>query len=424
MTADTKAQAAPAAGGSTAASDRFNRRRDAFIDAATEIMNLDGVSGMTLADVASRLGMTTPSVRYYFRKKEDLAAACLLRAIERFDAMIDEAAREASPAARLSRFVGLYLELLRKTRLNEAPPIAHFSEIRTLVAQGSEAVAAAYYDLFRRMRGLFRTPEFEWMGRDERNLRTHLILAIVVWVPAWISRYDPEDHATIAERISDALLHGFQAGLPGPWTPPARLPPFIEPPQDNGKTLSSDLFLSAATQLINDQGYRGASIEKIATHLGVTKGAFYHHHEAKDDVVVACFQRTYDIVERAQRAAIELPGTGWDRLAAVSCGLAEFQFSAQGPLLSNAAISALPEQVARRMMLSWDRVSDRFTLMISQGMIDGSIRPMDASVAAQVVNAGINAAVRASDWAPHLDLDPSGVGPLYIAPMLRGVFSR
>ncbi|MDN8891457.1 helix-turn-helix domain-containing protein, partial [Staphylococcus aureus] len=52
-------------------------------------------------------------------------------------------------------------------------------------------------------------------------------------------------------------------------------------------------FLQAATRLINERGYRGASVERIASELNVTKGSFYHHLEAKDDLVLACFRRSF-----------------------------------------------------------------------------------------------------------------------------------
>ena len=55
---------------------RFSRKRDAIVAAATELLNYRGVRGMTLALVAERVGLITTSVTYYFKKKDELAAAC------------------------------------------------------------------------------------------------------------------------------------------------------------------------------------------------------------------------------------------------------------------------------------------------------------------------------------------------------------
>src|SRR3546814_10036052 len=53
-------------------------------------------------------------------------------------------------------------------------------------------------------------------------------------------------------------------------------------------------FLRAATRLINELGYRGASVQRIASELNVTKGSFYHHLDAKDDLAPACYKRSFD----------------------------------------------------------------------------------------------------------------------------------
>ncbi len=60
------------------------------------------------------------------------------------------------------------------------------------------------------------------------------------------------------------------------------------------QSAAQETFLIAATRLINERGYRGASVEKISERLNVTKGSFYYHHDTKDDLVVACFKRSFD----------------------------------------------------------------------------------------------------------------------------------
>ena len=64
-----------------------------------------------------------------------------------------------------------------------------------------------------------------------------------------------------------------------------------------------EAFLLAATRLINQLGYRGASVQRIASELNVTKGSFYHHLDAKDDLVAACYRRSFDTITAAQQLA-------------------------------------------------------------------------------------------------------------------------
>src|SRR3546814_16881626 len=64
-------------------------------------------------------------------------------------------------------------------------------------------------------------------------------------------------------------------------------------------------------------GYRGASVQRIASELNVTKGSFYHHLDAKDDLVIACYKRSFDTIAEAQRLADERGGTHWRRLSSI-----------------------------------------------------------------------------------------------------------
>src|SRR5271169_954263 len=120
-------QAAP-----PASTDRYNKKKEAIIAAAAGILNRRGVRGMTLADVAASVDLITTSVTYYFKKKEDLAVACYLRGIERFDALIVDALGRADPPKRLLAFLESYLVLHRRIREGEEAPIAVFNDIRAL----------------------------------------------------------------------------------------------------------------------------------------------------------------------------------------------------------------------------------------------------------------------------------------------------
>ena len=79
-----------------AGTKRFRAKRDAILAAAAEAINEQSAKGMTFADVARRVGLNTTSVTYYFKRKEDLAAACFENTLERLHAMLDEALAEAT----------------------------------------------------------------------------------------------------------------------------------------------------------------------------------------------------------------------------------------------------------------------------------------------------------------------------------------
>ncbi|MFZ5669389.1 MAG: TetR/AcrR family transcriptional regulator [Pseudomonadota bacterium] len=408
--------AAPAASAATA---RYAAKKEAILAAATTILNRQGVKGMTLADVAAEVGLITTSVTYYYRRKEDLAAACFLRGVDIFQGLAREAMTVAGARERLARFLELFFDLARRIRLKEASPIVAFGEMRALKEPLRTEVAEAFNDLFRTIRGFFDDPEFAGLDRRETTARTHLLLEQAFWTVTWLRRYDVEDYPRIRERMFDILSGGLAVGARA-WTPPPLPDPSPAPAATDD--VSRETFLVAATRLINRKGYRGASVEDISAALNVTKGSFYHHNEAKDDLVAECFERTFAVMRNAQLAARGLRADQWTRLAAAASALVEYQLSDHGPLLRSSAIGALPAELRHETVERYNRVSDRFAGMISDGIAEGSIRAVDPLVAAHMLSSMLNAAASLGVWAPGLRRDEAAA--LFARPLLLGVFTR
>ncbi|MDO9223928.1 MAG: TetR/AcrR family transcriptional regulator [Caulobacter sp.] len=405
----------------TAATARYAAKKEAILSAATTILNRQGVKGMTLADVATEVGLITTSVTYYYRKKEDLAAACFMRGIDIFNALAVEAAAVPGARARLERFLELFFDLSRRIRTREAPPIVAFGEMRALKEPFRSTVSDAFNDLFRNIRGFFDDPEFAGLDRREATARTHLLLEQAFWTVTWLRRYDIEDYPRLRDRMFDILSGGLAVGA-RPWNPPALPEPSPPDTAPHGVDVSGETFLVAATRLINRKGYRGASVEDISAELNVTKGSFYHHNDAKDDLVARCFERTFGIMRTLQFAARELKTDQWTRLAAAASALVRYQLSDRGPLLRASAMSALPTELRQDTVEGYSRVSDRFAGMISDGIAEGSIRPVDPLVAAHMLSSMLNAAASLGMWTPGLDEQEAAA--LFARPLLMGVFTR
>lgn len=389
---------------------KYNLRKDAIIRVATDLMNHKGVRGMTHALVAAELGLVPRAVGYYFRRKEDLAAACYARSIERMDAHIGEALKQASPADALGAFVRLFFESQRQVAVADIEPIAWFEEMRTLSDEGT---GRAFTDMFRKVRRIFSMPGAPPFGRAECNARAHLLLSQMFWAVLWLPRYNPEDYARMAERTVDILLNGM-ASPDMRWTPPALA---VGSEDETGPD-----FLTAGTELINENGYLGASVDKIAARLNVTKGSFYHHNETKDELVEHCFARTWDILREAQQMADAAAPNGLMNLAAQAIAMVGGQVSGKRPLLRTSALAAAPEDMRPRLMAGFDRITARYTSVISDGIDDGSVRRLDVSIAAQLVSGTINAAAELRHWAPGLT--PHTAEVYYVRPIFTGLLSH
>ena len=94
---------------------QYEAKREAFVRAAVEELNRKGVRGMTLGDVAARLNLVPTGVIYYFKSKEELAAAAFLKGIARFDLLIAAgSAGGDDPADRVHALVHAYFAFKRE----------------------------------------------------------------------------------------------------------------------------------------------------------------------------------------------------------------------------------------------------------------------------------------------------------------------
>jgi AcrR family transcriptional regulator len=396
---------------------KFHKRKDMILQAAVEVINAKGVKGMTLGDVASKLGLVPTAVIYYFRSKEELAASCFHRSIEIYDGLAEQAKQAKTAREALASFVRGFFEHRRKIALGEAEQMAVFNDVRAL---HDASLGRAYETMFRRTRDLLlKSREFGRLERVACNARVHLLLSQLFWSVVWIDRYEPEDYGRLADHTLDILENGL-ARTPAQWAP-RPLPSHPTPAAQSG-TEGREVFLRAATVLINEQGYVGASVQKISEHLNVTKGAFYHHNEAKDDLVEACFARTLDIMRHAQRVAAEVTKTGYENLAAVCAALFDHQLTGKAPLLRTSALTSVPENIHKQLITRFDRVSGRFSLVFSDGIADGSLRPVDATIAAQMITAMINASAEVHHWAPGIT--PQNGAQVYVRPLFEGLLTR
>ncbi len=423
---------------------RFAEKRELILDGAARLFNRRGIKAGTLAEVAASVGLATNSLTYYHRKKEDLVCACLARSIDAITQVIHQAAHAATLAGRLGAFVHGFVALMADVAEQRRPALIFFGDMRALPQPQAGPVFAAYVEMFRSLRRLLRPgvgdglhghrpqgdagPGAVLLTLDARralNARTHLLLAEMLWARAWLNRFEPSDYPRVATAITDILLHGLAA--PGQAWPAAKmvtgLPdppagPCASAPADD----LADAYLRTATGLINDHGVGGASVQRIAATLALTKGSFYHHHDTKHGLVDACFERSFALIRRVQLTALAAPGNGWQRLLAATLPLVNVQDPAlancQGPLLRLTAWTELPGSLRWQKFSTMGQLGERYAALVTSGMIDGSIRLVDPAVAAQLISGMINGLAESAHWVPAGGQQP--LAALIARPLLLG----
>ena len=404
----------PESPGTARETRRFQEKKQLVLDAASALINEKGTAGMTLAAVAEAVGLNTASVTYYFKRRDDLAVACYHRALERIEEMVAEAAQAPDPRARVRRYLELNIELLRQVRAGEARPITVLSDIRTMDDPVRVTLSDRYRVIMRRVRGFFG-PDGDAANKARLVARVHVLLENVYWLPAWLGDYSSHDFPRVIERMMQMFEQGFV-----PDGAASGVATALDIALDDEGGQAQQKFLQAATRLINERGYRGASVERIASELNVTKGSFYHHLEAKDDLVLACFRRSFETVTRAQRQA-DGAGHNWrERLHIALATLLDVQFSERGPLLRTTALQALPAEFREGVIDSSNRMARRFAGMIADGISEGSIRAVDPMIASQMLMCTINSAYELRGWAAQMR--PADAIATYASTLATGLF--
>jgi AcrR family transcriptional regulator len=410
------AAAPDAKGGEKQLSAKYVQKREQILQRAAEQFNLMGVKGATLETVAQSVNLNLTSIRHYFLKKDDLVAECYLRSIAVHAERLKKSLSAGPPEARVRDMIARHFEFRRRIREGKAPEVMIFGDLRSLSGLHADKVWPTYVDLFRTVRSIVADSQEINDDRKRVNARAHMLISQLMRAVFWLPKYEVEELGRVEDRFTDILVNGVGGPKAGC---KACLAPLEEgPPPDR---ISRESFLRVATVLINEQGYRGASVERIAARLNVTKGSFYHHLDAKVDLVVECFNRNYDLLRKAQRNAIASEIKGLDQACSAAAALIRRQQTDAGPLLRNSALMSVDPDTRTRMLDQMENIVDRFSDMISDGMIDGSARRCDARIAGQMLMAQINSASELRNWVPDVNADTCV--DLYVRPIFRGLWS-
>lgn len=402
----------PTRGGHAAKTARFARKRSAVIDAATRVMNSRGVRGMTFVEVAEAVDLSTSSITYYFRFKEQLAAAAFTETLRRIEALVESAAQAPTPSARVDAYVSQYFDLLRNIEQGHERPIAILSDMRALDDSVRIPLAEQYSAIFRRIRAFFGEPASD-QHRALNTARAQVLTESMYWLPMWLFTYAYGDFDRVRLRMLDLFEKGL-APHQSAWSPQ-----LIEIDREGAAAKGQANFLRVATRLISERGYRGASVERIAAELNVTKGSFYHHLDAKDDLVLACFRHSYATIASVLKA--EVDGAPWHRLSSMIATLLDIQLDGQWPLLRTTALQTLPADVRLQVVARSDRMALRLAGIIADGISEGGIRPTDPIIASQAIMPSLNAAYELHNWAGRFG-DRKRAVAVYASTLAYGLF--
>ena len=398
----------------------------AVLSCAAKLFNTKGARSTTLADVASRLGLTKTSLYYYVSNKEDLIYQCYDANMRQAHAQLDAAeAACGDPSTCLMTFLESQINTTLRALDGEGDFYAAPLEVASLKEEHRLALEEEYRRLLRRLIDLLNR------GIDLGNFRPcnpvitiRAMIGALDWSFHWLYEM-PRDRAnTVIDVLRDLFTNGLLCSpdsqslqmAPQSLTFSAEDEAFDREAQNR---LKQEAFLKAGTRCFNQKGFSGTSLDEIAEQLQVSKGAFYYHFANKEALLTQCFDYTLDRLEQIIKGIEQLKTSPASKLALACHHIFVLQNSEQGPLVHFNAITALPPAVRQRLLARLAAVHRTLETAIIEATADGEFRAVSAGIVIQLLTGALNAAMDLEVWQPIDDIDQRAAD--YFAVFFRGL---
>jgi AcrR family transcriptional regulator len=391
---------------------QHDAKRIAILSEAAMLFNTQGVRATTLGDIAERLGLTKTSLYNYVKTKEELIYQCYMTALERHHATLDEVLREQdSTLDILSAFHSRQFENWLAAREGRGSYTSAFPEIASLQQPRRGEVEAQYVAMFKRVRQIIRDGVAAGELRQcETTSIARGFLGSIPWAFNGFEELTREQVRGYARQSLDILFHGLSAASGEYSFAPLQRESWVDGQRavfdkQEQNRLKQEAFFKVGTWFFNRQGFAGTSLDEIAEQLNVSKGAFYYHIKNKEDLLFNCYIYSLDITDGIHEWAARSEGSGLEKVGNICRRIYHVQNSDEGPLIRYSSLKALPVRRRNKILKRMHATIHSFGDFIREGIADGSIRPVDALVAENMIAGAVNASMDMKSWRRIDDID-------------------
>jgi AcrR family transcriptional regulator len=270
-------------------------RRAQLVEAAAQQFYRLGFYRVSMADVATAVGVTAPAIYRYFRSKQELLAAAIGSGLDTVTEALDRAA--GTPLADfMNAMAGVAIARRDLWILLQR-------EQRQLSPAQRQRLEDQFEGIVRPFRALVRRERPDLLAGDGA-LVTTAILAALASPSVYRAPMPKRDQQRILAAAAQAACHAR-------WDPAGRAAPgrvaVAGSPSPGRAADRGAEVLDTAIRLFAARGYQAVSLDDIGAELGMAGPSLYHYYATKSDILVAAFARATEWLAAQRRLAGQAP---------------------------------------------------------------------------------------------------------------------
>lgn len=398
-----------------------------ILSEAAQLFNWQGSRATTLSDIAGSMKLTKTCVYYYVKTKEDLIYQCYLSSCEMWLQRIQEANQlSATGVDKIAFMVKSHFYQYIDTLRGVAPHFAMLTEVSALDVEHVEDIEQRWAQVFSGCQKMVEQGIDEGLIEPiDSAVLTSGIFSILQWFPVWLNRSHAANPEPVIDGVLDILLNGL-ASRSYEFTD-VQFPQFNHLPVDNfdreiQNRAKREAFYRVGSIHFNRKGFKGTSLDEIASSLDVTKGAFYYHIKNKEELLYQCFKRTLEVEDRLLHDAGSVEVSGLKKVERSLRFLFNIQFSDEGPLIRYRALPSLDEKHRSDILKATKNNNKILGTYISQGLNDGTLRSIDVDIAQNMLSGAVEASPDLAHWVA--DTPVSELSAAYFNLFINGLSRR
>jgi AcrR family transcriptional regulator len=188
------------------------------------------------------------------------------------------------------------------------------------------------------------------------------------------------------------------------------------------RTRKREAVLRSAVRTFNDVGFQAASLDEVASNLGISKPTIYRYLGNKEQVLLECVTRGLQMLEFAAAEAKGRSGDGLTRLATFLRRYAEINMNDFGRCVIRTDDSILSADGRTHFRNLKRKIDQAMRELIAQGIADGSIAPLNVKLTAFTLAGALNWPARWHD--PHGECSAEAIASSLVDVLLKGLTPR